>query len=167
MPLCRRGGRLTFLCFGVPLELAALRQSRALIRLSLRSSAHSQGWGPNSDSGSIEPASRVQCRYVLIAVAAYIHWASSLKRLKFDVFEALLACFSHESLSTVQALSIKTNDLFVLKLHRVSQKFYACRKRQFIRFQPNPHVVHGGFWCTGYVAATHQMKPQVLQHILR
>ena len=28
---------------GVPLELAALRQSRALIRLALRSSAHSQG----------------------------------------------------------------------------------------------------------------------------
>ena len=31
---------------GVPLELAALRQSRALIRLGFRSSAHSQGfWG--------------------------------------------------------------------------------------------------------------------------
>src|SRR2546425_7292135 len=32
---------------GVSLELAALRQSRALIRLALRSSAHSEGGGKN------------------------------------------------------------------------------------------------------------------------
>jgi hypothetical protein len=38
---------------GVPLELAALRQSRALIRLGLRSSAHTEGFaGAGSDSGS-------------------------------------------------------------------------------------------------------------------
>ena len=49
---------------GVPLELAALRQSRALIRLKLCSSAHSQGVSLNSDSGSIEPATRAQCCYV-------------------------------------------------------------------------------------------------------
>ena len=49
---------------GVPLELAALRQSRALIHLKLRSSAHTEGVGPNSDSGSIEPASQAQFRYV-------------------------------------------------------------------------------------------------------
>ncbi len=37
---------------GVSLELASLRQSRALIRWSLRSSAHSEGMGePNSHSG--------------------------------------------------------------------------------------------------------------------
>jgi hypothetical protein len=30
---------------GVPLELAALRQSRALIHLKLRSSAHTEGVG--------------------------------------------------------------------------------------------------------------------------
>ena len=74
VPLCRRGGRLTFFCFakskvskrkgdpavcvpplrygqpavlgpaGVELELAALRQSRALIHLKLRSSAHTEGF---------------------------------------------------------------------------------------------------------------------------
>jgi hypothetical protein len=71
MPLCRRGGDLLFFASpkkpkekkgdpgacvpplrygqpvvlassGVPLELAALRQSRALFHLKLRSSAHSQ-----------------------------------------------------------------------------------------------------------------------------
>ena len=74
MPLCRRGGRLTFLLLrqkqskqkkgdptvcvpplrygqpavlgpaGVPLALASLRQSRALIHLKLRSSAHTEGF---------------------------------------------------------------------------------------------------------------------------
>ena len=37
---------------GVPLELAALRQSRSLIRFSLRSSAHPQGWGKGCEFGS-------------------------------------------------------------------------------------------------------------------
>jgi hypothetical protein len=34
---------------GVELELAALRQSLALIRLALRSSAHTEGWGKKAD----------------------------------------------------------------------------------------------------------------------
>ena len=39
---------------GVPLALAALRQSRALIHLKLRSSAHTEGGGgQDSDSGNI------------------------------------------------------------------------------------------------------------------
>ena len=63
VPPLRYGQPPVLASSGVPLELAALRQSRALIRLKLRSSAHTQGVGLNSDSGSIEPAARAQCCY--------------------------------------------------------------------------------------------------------
>ena len=45
VPSLRYGQPAVLASGGVTLELAALRQSRALIRLKLRSSAHSQGFG--------------------------------------------------------------------------------------------------------------------------
>ena len=51
---------------GVELALASLKQSLALFRLALRSSAQTEGGSSDSDSdsGSIEPASRDQYCYV-------------------------------------------------------------------------------------------------------
>ena len=52
VPALRFGQPAVLASSGVSLELASLRQSRALIRWSLRSSAHSEGMGePNSHSG--------------------------------------------------------------------------------------------------------------------
>ena len=52
VPALRFGQPAVLASSGVSLELAALRQSRALIRWPLRSSAHSEGMGePNSHSG--------------------------------------------------------------------------------------------------------------------
>jgi hypothetical protein len=62
---------------GVPLELAALRQSRALIRLGFRSSAHSQGFcSRRSGSGS---SSYRTFAIFFIAVCARITWARGRK----------------------------------------------------------------------------------------
>ena len=53
VPALRCGQHAVLASSGVPLELAALRQSRALIHLKLRSSAHSQGFcRKGSDSGT-------------------------------------------------------------------------------------------------------------------
>ena len=67
---------------GVELELASLRQSLALFRLALRSSAHSQGFcgkGSGSDSGSSS-----SCASATIFIAAYasITWATGQKHLR-------------------------------------------------------------------------------------
>ena len=52
VPALRFGQPAVLAASGVSLELASLRQSRALIRWPLRSSAHSEGMGePNSHSG--------------------------------------------------------------------------------------------------------------------
>ena len=52
VPALRSGQPAVLAASGVSLELASLRQSRALIRWPLRSSAHSEGMGePNSHSG--------------------------------------------------------------------------------------------------------------------
>ncbi len=68
---------------GVELELASLRQSLALIRLDLRSSAHSQGFcrrSPGSESGSEISFSRLVAP-ISIAAYARITWARSQKYL--------------------------------------------------------------------------------------
>ena len=67
---------------GVELELAALRQSLALIRLKLRSSAHSQGfWGMGWNSGSRSGCVRIDATN-LIAVCAHITGATGQKHLR-------------------------------------------------------------------------------------
>ena len=69
---------------GVSCKLAALRQARALIRLKLRSSAHSQGfWGKRSgsDSGTDSGRSGLWVATIFIAAHAVITWARSLNHL--------------------------------------------------------------------------------------
>ena len=66
---------------GVDLELASLRQSLALIRLDLRSSAHTQGFsktGSESDAGS---GSCTTDATNFIAARAIITWARGLKHV--------------------------------------------------------------------------------------
>ena len=69
---------------GVPLELAALRQSRALIRLGFRSSAHSQGFcrgGSDSESDSEIGSGRMGASNT-IAAYARITWSRGQIHLK-------------------------------------------------------------------------------------
>ena len=68
---------------GVPLELAALRQSRALIRLGLRSSAHSQGFGGSRVGFGFWAGVNWQLAVAIILIAAYARfaWAGGRKRL--------------------------------------------------------------------------------------
>ena len=77
VPSLRYGQPAVLSPAGVPLELAALRQSRSLIRLDLRSSAHTEGGGgQDSDSETIEPALRAQCCYVFSSCLRtyYVGW---------------------------------------------------------------------------------------------
>jgi hypothetical protein len=70
---------------GVELELASLRQSLALIRLKLRSSAHSQRLGEmasGSDSGANSGRSGLCTATILIAARAGITWARRPKHLR-------------------------------------------------------------------------------------
>ena len=69
---------------GIPLELATLRQSRALIRLGFRSSAHSQGFcrgGSDSESDSGIRSGRIGATNT-IAAYARITWARGQNYLK-------------------------------------------------------------------------------------
>jgi hypothetical protein len=56
---------------GVPLELAALRQSRALIRLGLRSSAHSQGFSTGGSGSESDAGSGLRRAVAIIFIAGY------------------------------------------------------------------------------------------------
>ena len=60
---------------GVPLELAALRQSRALIRLAFRSSAHTEGFCGDRFRirGALSPLCGLNAATFLIAACARIH----------------------------------------------------------------------------------------------
>ena len=82
-----RCGQLAVLApSGVPLELAALKQSRGLIRLKLRSSAHTQGFcgrGSGSDSDADSGSgSRRAVATVFIAAHALFTWARGQKHLR-------------------------------------------------------------------------------------
>ena len=60
---------------GVPLELAALRQSRALIRLDLRSSAHTEGGGVRIQiRGALSLLRGLNAAMFLVAACARITW---------------------------------------------------------------------------------------------
>jgi hypothetical protein len=79
VPSLRCGQPAVLAPSGVELELAALRQSLALIRLKLRSSAHSQGFfGTGSESDSETGFYRVFAT-IFIAACARITWARGLK----------------------------------------------------------------------------------------
>ena len=81
VPPLRCGHLAVLASSGVELELAALKQSLALIRLKLRSSAHSQGFcreGADSDSG---PGSCRAAATNSIAACARITWARGQKHL--------------------------------------------------------------------------------------
>jgi hypothetical protein len=77
VPSLRYGQPAVLAPSGVPLELASLRQSRALIRLKLRSSARSQGFW-----GRIRGQALHAVATIFIAARARFTWAAALKRLK-------------------------------------------------------------------------------------
>ena len=68
VPPLRCGHLAVLASSGVELELAALRQSLALIRLKLRSSAHSQGF---EEGVGIGFGDKLRLRYATILIAAY------------------------------------------------------------------------------------------------
>ena len=77
-----RCGHLPVLALsGVELELAALRQSLALIRLKLRSSAHSQGFG-EWVRDRMRVKSHLNDAIIFIAAYARITWARGKKHLQ-------------------------------------------------------------------------------------
>ena len=64
---------------GVELELAALRQSLALFRLDLRSSAHTEGVGREFEFGeALSPLRGLNAATFFIAACACIYWAIGL-----------------------------------------------------------------------------------------
>ena len=71
VPPLRCGQPAVLASSGVPLELAALRQSRALIHLKLRSSAHTEGVGSEFGFGCMEPAMRAQFSYIFYSKKLY------------------------------------------------------------------------------------------------
>ena len=80
VPSLRFGQPAVLAPSGVELELAALKQSLALIRLKLRSSAHSQGfWGRVRDR--IRVKSHLNDAIIFIAACARITGARGLKHL--------------------------------------------------------------------------------------
>jgi hypothetical protein len=74
VPPLRCGQPAVLASSGVPLELAALRQSRALIHLKLRSSAQAEGVG-QAIRGALGPLRVLNDATFLIAACARIHWA--------------------------------------------------------------------------------------------
>ena len=80
VPPLRYGQPAVFAPAGVELELASLKQSLALFRLDLRSSAHTKGF---SETGSdSEPNGSDVVATVFIAACARFAWASGQKNLQ-------------------------------------------------------------------------------------
>jgi hypothetical protein len=83
VPSLRYGQPAVLAPSGVPLELASLRQSRALIRLDLRSSAHSQGFGGTGSDTDSDPGRNHLCiATIFIAACARFTWARGLNHLR-------------------------------------------------------------------------------------
>jgi hypothetical protein len=82
VPSLRYGQPAVLAPSGVPLELAALRQSQALIRLKLRSSAHSQGF-VRRVRDRIRVKSCLCDATIFIAACARSTWARGLKHLSY------------------------------------------------------------------------------------